>query len=430
MKLPTSDNYTNQEFYQKMYEDSDITREDLIILTCAIFIASIGLNMNSQATIIGAMLISPLMSPILSIGTAIAIYDQQLLQRAAKTLLIEVALSIVVASCYFYFSPISYASQEIINRTSPTIWDVLIALFGGAAGIIGARKKTVNNIVPGVAIATALMPPICTVGYAIASKNLAYMTGAAYLFIINAFCIILTTIVGVKSLRMPTKQRVNALPRLSWSKRIVYIVLTLFIIIPSLVSANSLVRQSILEASVKNFANEELSHTTIIKQSIDEEKKTLRFTIAGNDFSEEKIQDLRNDLTHYGLKGYQLKITQIAELSQLSGKQFEDYITSIIEANQNNQLATTKPENQDNEDNEVNAVALSEKIQQLVPETIQQVIVATGYQKNQWLELVIITPKTELSTQQQNQLAKKITKRFPEIDRVFFSDLANTNQLN
>ncbi|EOT41845.1 TIGR00341 family protein [Enterococcus columbae] len=427
MKLPTNDNYTNQEFYQKMYEDSDITREDLIILTCAIFIASIGLNMNSQATIIGAMLISPLMSPILAIGTAIAIYDQQLLQRAAKTLLIEVGLSILVASCYFYFSPISHASQEIINRTSPTIWDVLIAFFGGAAGIIGARKKSVNNIVPGVAIATALMPPICTVGYAIASKNLAYMTGAAYLFIINAFCIILTTIAGVKSLRMPTKQRVNAQPRLAKSKRILYIVLTILIIIPSLVSANSLVHQSILEANVKNFANEELAHTTIIKQSIDEEKQTLRFTIAGNDFTDQKIQDLQNDLVHYGLKGYQLKITQIAELSQLSGKQFEDYINSIIEANQSNQLAN---KNTDNDDSTENAIVLSEKIQQLSPDTIQQVTVATGYQKDQWLELVIIQPKKTLSADEKKQLSKKIMKRYPEIDQVFFTDLNQKQQLN
>ena len=125
-------------------------------------IASIGLNMNSIPAIIGAMLISPLMTPILGVGFALAILDTKLLKKSFKILFIQVAVSLLASTLYFLLSPISYASTEIIARTSPTIWDVVIAFVGGLAGIIGARKK---DIVPGVAIATALMPTVCTVGY-------------------------------------------------------------------------------------------------------------------------------------------------------------------------------------------------------------------------------------------------------------------------
>ena len=160
-------------------------------------IASIGLNMNSIPAIIGAMLISPLMTPILGVGFALAILDTKLLKKSFKILFIQVAVSLLASTLYFLLSPISYASTEIITRTSPTIWDVVIAFVGGLAGIIGARKKEANNIVPGVAIATALMPPVCTVGYSIATGNLEYMVGASYLFSINCSFIMITHILAL-----------------------------------------------------------------------------------------------------------------------------------------------------------------------------------------------------------------------------------------
>ena len=134
-------NYLSPQFISKINDDGTLNIESLIILTCAIFIASIGLNVNSTDTIIGAMLISPLMGPLLAIGTGLAIYNTNLLRKGALSLIAEVVISLIASSIYFYFSPLSYASQEIVARTSPTIWDVLIALFGGIAGIIGARKK-------------------------------------------------------------------------------------------------------------------------------------------------------------------------------------------------------------------------------------------------------------------------------------------------
>lgn len=193
--------YTVDEFREKILFDIEIETSDSVILMCAILIASIGLNMNSLPVIFGAMLISPLMSPLLGVGYGLSVFDFAVVKKAAKLLLLEVVVSLAVATIYFSLSPITYASSEIIARTSPTIWDVIIAFAGGLAGIIGARKKGSNNIVPGVAIATALMPPACTVGYSIATKNLTYFMGASYLFIINCAFIVIATFLGIRFMR-------------------------------------------------------------------------------------------------------------------------------------------------------------------------------------------------------------------------------------
>lgn len=188
--------YSLIEFRDRIYEDLDLSKSDLTTLLCAMLIASIGLNMNSIPAIIGAMLISPLMTPILESALRQQ-FQIKLLKKSFKILFIQVAVSLLASTLYFLLSPISYASTEIITRTSPTIWDVVIAFVGGLAGIIGARKKEANNIVPGVAIATALMPPVCTVGYSIATGNLEYMVVASYLFSINCSFIMITHILAL-----------------------------------------------------------------------------------------------------------------------------------------------------------------------------------------------------------------------------------------
>ena len=193
-------NYSAREYRDKLYDDLHVRLSDTVILMCAIFIASIGLNMNSTAVIIGAMLISPLMTPIVGLGFGLAIFDTRLIKQSLNVLLTQVVVSLLVSALYFWISPISYASSELIARTSPTIWDVLIAIAGGIAGVIGSRKKEANNIVPGVAIATALMPPICTAGYGLANGNVRFLFGALYLFLINCVFIMLTNIVGTRIL--------------------------------------------------------------------------------------------------------------------------------------------------------------------------------------------------------------------------------------
>ena len=144
-----SGNYSTREYREKLYDDLHVRLRDTVILMCAIFIASIGLNMNSTAVIIGAMLISPLMTPIVGLGFGLAIFDTRLIKQSLEVLFTQVLVSLLVSTLYFWISPLSYASSELIARTSPTIWDVLIAIAGGIAGFIGSRKKEANNIVPG-----------------------------------------------------------------------------------------------------------------------------------------------------------------------------------------------------------------------------------------------------------------------------------------
>ena len=193
-------NYSIREYREKLYDDLHVRLRDTMILMCAIFIASIGLNMNSAAVVIGAMLISPIMTPIVGLGVGLAIFDTRLIKQSLVVLFTQVLVSLLVSTLYFWMSPLSYASSELIARTSPTIWDVLIAIAGGIAGVIGSRKKEANNIVPGVAIATALMPPICTAGYGLANGNVRFLFGALYLFLINCVFIMLINIVGTRIL--------------------------------------------------------------------------------------------------------------------------------------------------------------------------------------------------------------------------------------
>ena len=189
--------YSTREYREKLYDDLHVRLRDTAILMCAIFIASIGLNMNSTAVIIGAMLISPLMTPIVGLGFGLAIFDTRLIKQSLEVLLTQVLVSLLVSTLYFWISPLSYASSELIARTSPTIWDVLIAIAGGIAGVIGSRKKK-KQYRARVAIATALMPPICTAGYGLANGNVRFLLGALYLFLINCVFIMLANIVGTK----------------------------------------------------------------------------------------------------------------------------------------------------------------------------------------------------------------------------------------
>jgi uncharacterized hydrophobic protein (TIGR00271 family) len=173
---------------------------NLWVLIFAIFVASLGLNVNSTAVIIGAMLISPLMGPIMGIGLGIGINDVALLRKAVYNYSIATGVALTTSTIFFLISPLDDAHSEILARTSPNIYDVLIALFGGFAGILATSSKQKGNVIPGVAIATALMPPLCTAGYGLATLQFSYFIGAFYLFIINTVFIALATFIIVRFL--------------------------------------------------------------------------------------------------------------------------------------------------------------------------------------------------------------------------------------
>ena len=182
---------------------------NLWILMFAILIASLGLNVNSTAVIIGAMLVSPLMGPIIGMGLAVGIGDYDLLRRALKNYGVATLISIVTATVYFVISPLGEARSELLARTSPTLFDVLIAFCGGAAGVLALTTKSKGQVIPGVAIATALMPPLCTAGYGLATAQWSYFFGAFYLFFINTVFIATATFLGVKLLG-PSPPRVSS----------------------------------------------------------------------------------------------------------------------------------------------------------------------------------------------------------------------------
>ncbi len=276
---------------------------NLWILIFAIFVASVGLNVNSTAVIIGAMLISPLMGPIMGIGMAAGINDFDLLKRSFRNLGTAVFIAILTSTIYFAISPISTAQSELLARTEPTVWDVLIALFGGLAGIVAGSRKEKSNAIPGVAIATALMPPLCTAGYGLATGNFLYFVGAFYLFFINSVFISLSTYLIVRFMRYPKKHFLNT----KREKRVqTYItVITLMTIIPSIYLAYGLVKKSIWNEQARNFVNLEIQYPST--QVLGAEyhysipPKTIEVRLIGKPLSGEEMAQIKSKLPGFGL---------------------------------------------------------------------------------------------------------------------------------
>lgn len=302
------DQATYDEIHDNILDGVNIGGANFIILMCAIIIASVGLNMNATAVIIGAMLISPLMGPIIAIGYSVGIYNLKLLKKSAIILIIEIIISITTATIYFSLSPISNAGSEILSRTSPNIWDVIIAFTGGIAGIIGITRKKSGNILPGVAIATALMPPLCTSGYGLATKNIHIFLGAGYLFFINSFFIALSTLLVVKFMKIPTRNTLSEIKQKKLKK--IIIVSTILVTIPSLISAATMVDSFLDNTNLSNFIENELPSEYILNKEINTKNKTIELVIIGNTIDNSEEERLQDTLKYYNFSGYKLIIQQ------------------------------------------------------------------------------------------------------------------------
>ncbi|EOU1756812.1 TIGR00341 family protein [Clostridium perfringens] len=302
------DQATYDEIHENILDGVNIGGANFIILMCAIIIASVGLNMNATAVIIGAMLISPLMGPIIAIGYSVGIYNLKLLKKSAIILIIEIFISITTATIYFSLSPISSAGSEILSRTSPNIWDVIIAFTGGIAGIIGITRKKSGNILPGVAIATALMPPLCTSGYGLATKNIHIFLGAGYLFFINSFFIALSTLLVVKFMKIPTRNTLSEVKQKKLKKMI--IVSTILVTIPSLISAATMVNSFLNNTNLSNFIENEMPSEYILNKEINTKNKTIDLVIIGNTIDNSEEEKLQEALKYYNFSGYKLIIQQ------------------------------------------------------------------------------------------------------------------------
>ncbi len=304
------------------------------ILICSIFIASIGLNVNSTAVIIGAMLISPLMGPIVGIGLAVGTNDVPLLKKSFKNVMVMVAISLLTSFIYFYITPLSEAQSELFARTQPTLLDVMVALFGGMAGIIAGSRDEKSNVIPGVAIATALMPPLCTAGYGLAKMNFEFFFGAFYLFLLNSIFISISTLVVVRYLRFPSVSFVDEFKKRRVKTWIT--IISILVIVPSGFIFYGIIKESIFKADAEAYVAQYMTfeHTEVISKKITHTDSTsvIEVFLIGEILPDSRIKELKRQLVDYGLVDTKLKVNQAKdESTTIAGKLSEQVKTGIIE---------------------------------------------------------------------------------------------------
>ena len=269
----------------------------LVTLILSIFIASIGLNMNSTAVVIGAMLISPLMGPILATGFGFATLNFTVVKSGILRLSLQVTIAVLASALYFYISPVQAATSELLARTEPNIFDVFIAIFGGLAGIIGQTRKTLDNVIPGVAIATALMPPLCTAGYGLANGNWQYFIGAGYLFFINAFFIFFAAFIVLKGVySLPFHKQAEEVNR---RNQLIFLVIGLIMAIPSIYAGYDMTikysESNHMEQFIKNDINQE-GRRQVIDYSLDQTNKLVDIVVIGAPVTSEEQAQLDDKL--------------------------------------------------------------------------------------------------------------------------------------
>ncbi len=283
---------------------------NLWILFFAILIASLGLNTNSTAVIIGAMLISPLMGPIVGIGFSVATKDLVLLRTGLVNYSFAFVVGLFSSTIYFLISPIEEAHSEILARTQPTIFDVLIALFGGFAGFIAATSKTKGNVIPGVAIATALMPPLCTAGYGLATFQFNYFFGAIYLFWINTVFIAFATIISAYLLKFSIKKHEDS--RLERRSKIILYSIVVVTLIPSIYFGYKIVEYQKFISNANYFISKEahFKNDYLLQKIMDEKSRTITLTFGGEEISKKDIDKLNSKLKYYDLVDTKLIVQQ------------------------------------------------------------------------------------------------------------------------
>ncbi len=303
---------------------------NLWILIFAILVASVGLNMNSTAVIIGAMLISPLMGPINGIGYSVATYNFTLFRRSLKNFAFSAVAGLVTSTMYFLLTPISTEHSELLARTSPTIFDVLIALFGGLAGIVAISSKNKGNVIPGVAIATALMPPLCTAGYGLSIGNFSYFFGALYLFTINSVFIALSAMVVSQLLKLP--RQTHLLSREIKNKNIAISVVIALTVLPSVYLGYTLVKKEKFKSTADLFIQKVgiWEGNFLLNSKIDADEKTIKLVYGGSEFDKNTVLELEEKANDLGLGDAKLIVEQ--------GWKIKDFDGALEQNNQQRQL--------------------------------------------------------------------------------------------
>ena len=319
----SADKASEEEVVDNIRKGVEFKGTNLWVLIFATFVASLGLNVNSTAVIIGAMLISPLMGPIMGMGLSVGINDFELLKRSLRNFGFMVLASIFTSTLYFFISPLSGAQSELLARTTPTTYDVLIAFFGGLAGIVAqSRKDRTSTVIPGVAIATALMPPLCTAGFGLATLQFKYFIGAFYLFFINTVFIAIATFIVVRFLHYSKKEFVDKNREMRVRRSILLIVLVT--IIPSVVIGYRIVKRSLFENDAKRYVNtvfqfpktKVIEHTGIYRP--DNGESYVEIYLIGEPISDEMIENARLQMPQYNLRDVRLVVRQSGETDNLN----------------------------------------------------------------------------------------------------------------
>ncbi|MEL7021562.1 MAG: DUF389 domain-containing protein, partial [Bacteroidota bacterium] len=326
------------------------------MLVCSIMIASIGLDLNSPAVIIGAMLISPLMSPILGVGLGVGINDRETLFTALRHFGISIAIALFTSTLYFMLTPFGEFTNEIAGRTQPTLLDGLVAIFGGFAGIISVSRTDKSNAIPGVAIATALMPPLCVSGYGLANGEWIIMANAFYLFFLNSFFIATTSFIIIRYLRFPMHSFINAKEqrRTQW----VLSVFSMIIVIPSAFILFNVLQDVQFQNRLNNFKKEYFSGVTQVvgdKYQIGDSTNHLILQLVGEPIDEDSLQYLYEGLAKYQIGNTELTLIQNNDLELEELNRLRNEVSGIKTVSEQLSMVNTLKKEQDKEMRELQA---------------------------------------------------------------------------
>ncbi len=330
------DGATQDEVVANITKSVEFRGTNIWVLICATFVASLGLNVNSTAVIIGAMLISPLMGPIMGTGLSLGINDFQLFKKSLRNFLWMFAVSAVTSTVYFLVSPYSNAQSELLARTSPTSYDVLIAFFGGFAGMLAqTRKDRTGTVVSGVAIATALMPPLCTVGFGIANGEIRYILGALYLFLINAVFIAVASYLVVLLLKY---EKTTVLDKASSKRMKRYMILfAVIVIVPSTIMTFNILRRTQFESNVNRYVSSvfQFNKTMLVDYEMryhyDGKKSAVEVRLVGEPLNQNVIDNASAQMAMYGLDNTDLIVRQADETDRVDLSTIQRSYSDIID---------------------------------------------------------------------------------------------------
>lgn len=411
---PDLDDY--DRIHQAIVKDTIFKGTNLWILIFAIVVASVGLNMNSTAVIIGAMLISPLMGPINGMGYSIATYDFTLLRQSIRNFSFAVMASLVASTAYFFLSPISTAHSELLARTSPTIYDVLIALFGGLAGIVAISSRQKGNVIPGVAIATALMPPLCTAGYGLATAQLSYFLGAIYLFTINTVFIALSSVIISQILKFPIRTILEEKEKKRVNRLITAVIM--LVALPSIYFGYGLVQQERFSERASRFISnvQMFEGNYLLNSKVEPSRREITLVYGGVEITNSQKEAIQEKLADFGIGEVSLAIRQGLSLKDADLGQMTEAIKLREKVFGLEKLISEKDQQIEKlkETDELGAGVFQE-LKQLYPETlscsVSNAIEYTGEGEGEPRMVVVLITRVTLTENEKTRIERWLEKR-------------------